>query len=156
MALEYEYRTEPKFRTYNRCNYDIGIRLESGREINIKPGSFALLTAADIEYVDSICQDRKFIASKMLVPVDATGNEIDLANICSIVVDENDAVLTEDDITAALKKSVKQMQAWLDNINDPVELHSIYQVASKLDLPTSKLKILNAKMPNKDWLDELN
>lgn len=154
--MEMEYRTEPKFRTYNRCNYDIGIRLENGREVNIKPGSFALLTAADIEYVDSICQGKKFIASKMLVPVDTAGNEIDLASLCSIVVDEAEEVLTEDAITAALKKSVKQIQAWIDSIDDPVELHSIYQIASQMDLPASKLKILNAKMPNKDWLDQLN
>ncbi len=151
-----EYRTEPKFRTYNRCNYDIGIRLENNREVNIKPGSFALLTAADIEYVDSICQDKKFIATRMLVPVDVNGNELDLANMCGIVMNEAEEVLTEDVITAALKKSAKQVQAWIDGIDDPAELHAIYKVAVTMDLPASKLKILNAKMPNKDWLDEMN
>lgn len=151
-----EYRTEPKFRTYNRCNYDIGIRLENGREVNIKPGSFALLTLADIEYVDSICQTKKFIGSKMLVPVDVSGNEIDIENLCGIVVDEANEVLDEESITAMLKKSAKQIQSWIEGIDDPVELHSIYKVAAAMDLPASKLKVLNSKMPNKDWLDAMN
>ena len=127
--------TTPTFRAYNRCKFDIGVKTAQGREYNIKPDSFALLTMDDIAFIDSVCQKKKLFGSGMLEAVDANGKPIS---------------------TAALKKSLKAFTEWLNGIDDPVELHAIYTVASGMDLPASKLKVLNAKMPNKDWLDELN
>lgn len=146
--------TEPTYKVCNRQKYDIGVRLDNGRQYNIKPGSFALLTATDIQYIESICTKRKFFASHMLEVEDKAGNVIDLENL-NIVDDPAEHVLTDDEITAALKKSVKQVENWLADIDDPVELHAIYTVATGMDLPTSKLKVLRAKMPEKDWFDEL-
>ncbi len=148
--------TEARYRVYNRCKYDIGVTVADGRQYNIRPGSFALMTAADIEYVDSICRTKKFFGSGMLVAVDGTNKEIPLDKLNIVEVDESEKHLTDEEITAALKKSAKAMEAWLNAIDDPVELHAIYTVASEMDLPTSKLKILNAKMPDKDWLDQFN
>ena len=146
--------TESVYKVYNRQKYDIGIRLDNGREYNIKPNSFALLTASQIEYVESICQRRKFFATHMLEVEGKDNRPVALENL-NIVEDEEQKVLTEDEITAALKKSVKSIEAWLNNITEPSELHAIYTVAIGMDLPTSKLKVLRAKMPEKDWLDEL-
>ena len=148
--------TEARYRVYNRCKYDIGVTVTDGRQYNIKPGSFAFMTAADIEYVESICQGKKFFGSGMLVAVDGNNKEIPLDRLNIVEAEEGEKSLTDEEITAALKKSVKAVEAWLNAIDDPVELHAIYKVASEMDLPASKLKILSAKMPNKDWLDQLN
>ena len=68
---------------------------------------------------------------------------------------EGDAVhMNDDEISAMLKKSVKQVEAWLENIEDPAELHAIYLKAKEMDLSAAKLKILTAKMPTKDFLGE--
>ena len=55
-----------------------------------------------------------------------------------------------------LKKPLKNVEAWVNGIDDPEELHAIYAVykSKKVDLPASKLKILKTKMPEKDWLQE--
>ena len=148
--------TTPKFRVYNRCKYDIGVRTAEGREYNIKPNSFALLTVDDIEYIDSICQGKKFFGSGMLEAVDAKGDTLSCEQVGVVEADESEKMLSDEEITAALKKPVKAFDEWINKIDDPVELHAIYTVASGMDLPASKLKILNAKMPNKDWLDQLN
>ena len=145
----------PKFRAYNRCKYDIGVVTADHRQYNIKPGSFALLTLDDIAYIESICQDKKFFGAGMLEVVDAAGKRLTFEQMSVVEAPEEEKVLTEDEITAALKKSLKQFTEWLDKIDDPVELHAIYTVASKMDLPSSKLKALSAKMPNKDWLEQM-
>jgi len=152
----YTAATVPKFRAYNRCNFDIGVTTSEGRQYNIKPGSFTMLTVDDINYIDSICQKKKLFATGMLEAVDSDGKVIPLEKLGMAKTEEDRKMLSDEEITAALKKSVKAMEAWLNTIDDPVELHAIYKVASEMDLPASKLKILNAKMPNKDWLDQMN
>ena len=148
--------TVPKLRVYNRCKFDIGVVVPDGRQYNIKPGSFAMLTVDDINYIDSICQKKKLFATGMLEAVDSNGVIIPLEKMGMAKTEEDRKILSDDEISAALKKSLKSVEAWLNSIDDPVELHAIYKVASEMDLPASKLKLLNAKMPNKDWLDQMN
>ena len=143
----------PTFRAYNRCKFDIGVTTAQGRQYNIKPGSFALLTLDDIAFIDSICQKKKLFGSGMLEAVDANGKPLSFDQI-NVVEDEEHKIMSDEEITAALKKSIKAVTEWINGIDDPVELHAIYTVAVGMDLPASKLKILKAKMPNKDWLDE--
>lgn len=141
-----------RYRVYNRCKYDIGVQLINGVQHNIKPDSFQLLSADDILYIESICNVDKFFAKKMLVVVDTNGKEVDLAEL-GIAAEESAALHHNDEeIIAALKQSVKKIEAWLSTIEDPAELHSIYEVAVKLDLPASKLSVLDKKIPDKDWL----
>lgn len=154
--ITFSATSAPKLRAYNRCNFDIGVVTSEGRQYNIKPGSFVMLTVDDINYIDSICQKKKFFATGMLEAVDSAGNRVDLEKIGLAVTEDDKPILTEEEISAALKKSLKSVETWLNDIDDPAELHAVYKVAMEMDLPASKLKILNARMPNKDWLDQFN
>lgn len=145
---------EESYRVYNRCKHDIGVVQMNGLQSNIKAGSFKMMSAMDIQYIESICNDTKFFASKMLVAVDKDGKDVDFEKI-GIYVDEDTQVhMNDDEITAQLRKSVKQIEAGLQHIEDPAELHAIYMVAKNMDLPASKLKILKAKIPAKEWLED--
>jgi len=62
---------EQRYRVVNKCKYDIGVTLPSQQDIVIKGGSFQLLTADDIMYIESICREVKFFSKRMLVPYDA-------------------------------------------------------------------------------------
>ena len=144
--------TEERYRVYNRCKHAIGVQLMNGMQLNIKPGSFQLLTASDILYIESICGSSKFFSQKMLEPVDASNMPMTL-DAFGLAPDTNVPVhMNDDDIAAMLKKPVNQVKAWLSNIDDPAELHAIYLVARQMDLTTSKLKLLREKIPEKDWL----
>lgn len=145
--------TQEYYRVYNRCKYDIGIITQNNQSVNVKAGNFVMLTSNDIAFVEGLCANKKFFSQKMLVPVDENGNEIELEKF--LIYEDPDAVphLNDNEIIAALKGPVKKVDEWLKKIDDPEELHAIYKVAMELDLPASKLKILNAKIPNKDWLE---
>lgn len=146
--------TEELYRVYNKCKYDIGVVRQNGHLANIKAGNFTMLSGDDIAYIEGMCTGKKFFSQKMLVPVDGAGDEVPLEKFL-IFEDPNAPVhLSDDEITAALKGPIKKVDEWLKKIDDPEELHAIYKVAMTMDLPASKLKILNAKIPNKDWLEE--
>lgn len=145
---------EERYRVYNRCKHAIGVQLMNNMQLNIKPGSFQMLTAADILYIESICGTMKFFTQKMLVPVGADNKPIPLETLGMAEDTDASVHMNDDEITAMLKKPVNQVKAWLANIEDPAELHAIYLAAKQMDISSSKLKMLSEKMPEKDWLSQ--
>lgn len=145
---------ETRVRVYNKCLYNIGVKLLNNTEMDIPAGGFKPISADDILAIETNYRGHLFTKRK-LVPADNNGNPIDLTEF-GIYDDAEVAHLTEEEITAALKGSVKKLEEWLSNITEEAERHAIYEVAIKMDLPTSKLKLLRSKIPNKDWLDEMS
>lgn len=147
---------EKRLRVYNKCKHDIGVTLISGQQLNIRSGSFMMLTVNDILYIESICVRRKFFSTNMLVAVSDDGKELSLEDLGGYTDKSVQTHLNDDEIITMLKKPLKNVEAWVNGIDDPEELHAIYAVykAKKVDLPASKLKILKTKMPEKDWLQE--
>lgn len=143
-----------RYRVKNMCRYDIGVKLTNGLSLLIAAGSFQMMTADDIAYVESICTVNKFFSQRMLIPYDSQGNEVPLDKLGMYV--EEDAVqhMNDEAIVAMLKQSPKKIEAWLADITDPAELGAISAVAKTMDLTASKLKVINAKMPYNDILDD--
>ena len=144
-----------RYRVYNRCKHDIGVYISNGQQsLNIRAGSFAVLSVNDILYIESICGKRKYFSGKMLVPVDDSGKDLTLEDVGGFTDESAPVHHNEAEIEANLKKSLSSFKTWINSIEDPVELHQIWEVGKNMDLPASKLKILNSKMPNRDLLDE--
>ena len=144
-----------RYRVYNRCNHDIGVYVSNGQQsLNIKTGSFAVLSVNDILYIESICNKKKFFSAKMLVPVDDTGKDLTLEDIGGFTDESAGIHYDSDEIMLNLKKPFNAVKAWLAKIDDPVEIHAIWEVGKEMDLPASKLKLLQTKMPNKDLLED--
>lgn len=146
---------DKKFRVYNRCKYDIGINLLSGQQANIVSGSFLVISVNDILHIEGTSK-RKVFSSKMLVPVDDNNNDVSLEEIGGYPDAYAAPHLNDEEIVEKLKKSAKAIGEWLDTIEEPEELHAVFEVAKQLDLPASKLKVLQAKMPSKDMLEDDN
>lgn len=135
-----------RYRVYNKCKYDIGVKLANDTEQNIKPDSFKILTVNDILYIESMCTANKFFASRMLVAVNDNGEEVDISNI-GITHDEGDMMHYSDaEIEEHLKLPFKKFEAWLNTIDDEAELYAIRQIAEQHDeLPANKAKLLANK-----------
>ncbi len=67
---------------------------------------------------------------------------------------ENEAVpvLDEDEIHKKLALRPNQVKAWLDGIGEAYLLDAIYDVAMTMDLPASKLQLLQERMPEKEFI----
>lgn len=143
------------FRVYNRCGYDVGIALTSGQQPIIRAGSFLPMTVNDILYLESIARGKKKpFSSKELVPVSDDGKDLTLEDIGGYTDTYSEKHYSKDEISANLKKSAKQIEAWLDGIEDLIELHTIRDVAEAMDLPNSKMKLVKAKLPEGNVFDD--
>lgn len=142
------------FRVYNKCNYDIGITLMSGQAPVIKNGSFLVLTVNDILFIESTARRRRPFSSGELVPVNDEGKPMSLQDLGGYEDPNVVKHYTDEEITANLKKSVKNIEAWLETIDDPAEMHAVCVVAEQMDLPASKMKVIQKFVPNIDLLDE--
>ena len=140
------------FRVYNRCGYDIGVTLTSGQQPIIRAGSFLPLSVNDILYLESIARGKKKpFSSRELVPVSDDGKDLTLEDLGGYTDTYSEKHFGEDEISANLKKSAKQIEAWLAGIEDIIELHAIKEVAEKMDLPNSKMKIVKSKLPDNEF-----
>lgn len=147
---------DQRYRVFNRCKHDIGVMLSTGMTTNIRSGSFAVLSANDILYIESICNRKKFFSSGMLVAVDDNGKDMTLEDVGGFTDSYTEKHYDDEEIKTNLKKPFKAFESWLKKIDDPVELHSIWEIGKAMNLPASKLKVLQAKIPNKDLLDDVN
>jgi len=142
------------YRVTNKCKFDIGVRLENGKDIMIRAGSFQLMDVNDILYVESVSGNPKLFASRKLVPYDNNNKEVPIETLSNgyIQVDENPH-LDDNEIAEKVKMSNTKFKAWIDGIEDPIELHAIVEVAKKMDISMTKLKYLQDKIPNVDMLN---
>ena len=60
--------------------------------------------------------------------------------------------MTDEEIMEMLDKPTKAVAEWLESIEDQEELFSIYKVSQNMDLPKSKLKLIQSKVPTQDVL----
>jgi len=141
------------FRVYNNMNYDIGITLTSGQKPVIRAGSFLPITANDILYIESTALRIKPFSSKVFTIKDSNNNELTLEDIGGFTDPYAKKHFDSDEIMANLSKPAKHIAAWLKEIDDPIELDAIRDMAEKMDLPGSKLKIIQAKVPNRNLLE---
>lgn len=145
---------DQRYRVANKCKYDIGVTLSNGQNVVISTGSFQLLNADDIVYIESICSNQKFFAKRMLVVTDQSGKEIPLDQLGAYFEEDEHPHLSDEEIQALLKGTVKKIEATIAEIDDPAELHAIAEVAKTMDLSKTKLKVLQDKMPEVDFLSD--
>ena len=141
------------FRVYNRTNYDIGITLTSGQKPVIRANSFLPLSVNDILYIESTALRSKPFSAKILVAEDDNHKEMSLEDLGGYTDPYTEKHYDVDEITAQLEKSAKSIANWIKDIENPVELDAIRAIAEQMDLPGSKLKIIQAKVPNRNLLE---
>ena len=141
------------FRVFNNTNYDIGITLSSNQQRIIRANTFLPnISVEDILYIESNATCKPF-SSKMLMIKNTNDEELSLEDIGGATDPYVEKHFSPEEISANLEKSAKHIAAWLKDIEDPIELDAIREMAEKMDLPGSKLKVIQAKIPNRNMLE---
>lgn len=135
-----------KIRVYNPRKFAIGVILQNGAERAILPGSFALLSKDDIEYLASVAP--ALFEDENLLQIGDRTVAVDLGFIDSL----EKPILDADEIRRCLGQRVSQVKAWLEGIEEEYLLDAICDVAAEMDLPASKLQLLKERMPEREFL----
>ena len=138
---------EKRAKVTNCTKYAIGVRLINGIERNFPAGSSLRLPKEDIEYIMSIAP------SLFAVPCQLRVEDEELNELAGIDLSVENLTTDEAVIEKKLKGSIGAMKTWIEPITQKHML-AIYQVAKKLDLPVSKMKILKEKMPEHYFLED--
>lgn len=135
-----------KIRVYNPRKFAIGLTLANGTERTVLPGSYTLLSKEDIEHLASFApalfQDEK------LLRIEDRSLSVELG----FIDDFDKPVMDEEEIRKNLGQRVSQVKTWLDGISEAYLLDVICDVASTMDLPASKLQLLQERMPEREFL----
>ena len=140
-------------RVFNTTNHDIGITLSSTQQRVIRAGTFLPMSVDDILYIESNSSRAKPFSSKTFVIKTADNKDLTLEDLGGFTDPYVKKHFDADEIAANLSKSAKHIAAWLKEIDDPIELDAIKDMAEKMDLPGSKLKLIQAKIPNLNLLE---
>ena len=100
----------------------------------------------DIEYAASMAP-ALFEGEKQLRLEDRA-----LAVQLGFIQDEAEPVLDTEEIRKKLGMRPAQIKAWLDTIQEGYLLDAICDVAATMDLPASKLQLLQDRLPEREFL----
>ena len=135
-----------KIKVYNARKYAVGLVLQNGAERVILPSSFALLTRDDIEYAGAIAP-QLFVGEKQLYLEDR-----ELAAQLGFIDDSTTPTMDAEAIKKKLGLRPAQVKAWLDTVQEGYLLDAICDVAATMDLPASKLQLLQDRLPEREFL----
>lgn len=125
-------------RVNNTTNCIIGLPKMDGTQVIIQPRSFTRMSKDDIDYACSICDS----FAKGHVRVADVAVEKQVIEEQNIDVKENAAFMSEDELKKHLRASADNIRKWLGSIHDMVVIANIYEYAKKLDLPASKMEVI--------------
>lgn len=141
-----------KIKVYNRAKFDVGVRTITGFEYNIRPGSFIPLEVMDVE---KLAAETKLFSSGIL-RVDENHREIEPD--IGVIAEDNPNFMTDDDMHKILEKKgavgTKELKALLEEAKTPFLKQRIFDMAKDLDLPASKMKIIEEAIPELFMIEE--
>lgn len=139
-----------KIRLYNKTKMNIGIKTPNNMfGINIRPGSFTIVDEDDVDYLMSTTT----LLSKGWLQVDEK-KKGEVLERMGIDEAEAPAFLPDEEIMKKLNANGRTLEKWLNGIDDPMQLDRIATIALGMNLSLNKVKILQAKIPGRDLIDE--
>lgn len=138
-----------KIKLMNPQKFDVGIITQENKiGVNIKAGSFTLVTPDDIAYLASISD----VFRRGILKVEE--KNIEVMQEAGIDQQNDPNFITDEEIQKKLSGTVKKMKEWLATIEEGYILDRIYDVAMNMNLSLDKVKALNEKMPDRKFLED--
>lgn len=141
---------ENRIKVINKTNFDVGLELIANPAgVVVRAKSFTYMTEDDIGY--NISRNTAF--QKCYVGVEKE-KEKEIMEDNGIYPEENPAFLTDDEIKKVFAGSAKKIEDWIKDIDDPLLLDRVFNLAKECNLPMNKLKVLQKYLPDKSFIDD--
>jgi hypothetical protein len=132
----------------NPQKFNVGIVTYDKKEgVNIAPGSFALVTQRELNYLDSTST----LLRRGILFVEENDEAMQKIGIDMAT---NPNFISDEEIKKKLSGTTKKMKEWLDTVTEGYILDRIYDVAMGMNLSIDKVNALSKKMPDKKFMDE--
>lgn len=138
---------ETRVKVWNPNKFNVGVTLFDGRTLNIVAGSFNMLTRNDILYVSTTST----LFKRGLLRVEEEAKPV--LDELGIVEENNAGFMSEEEMKKKLNMSAAKLASWMEEITDEVVLDRIAQLAKSIDLPTSKMRVVEEKVPKAFMVD---
>lgn len=136
-----------RVRVRNVAPYNVGLKAQNGIEYNIKAGTFQTINREDVEYNMAIAPALFAAPARLIVEDDELNEIMGIDPTSNEIVD---AAVAE----KYLKGSAAKLRTWLEENREPHVLEIVYETAQKMDLPTSKVRILQEFVPARNLTEE--
>lgn len=136
-----------KVRVWNKQKFDVGVKtFGHPLGVNIPSKSFIPMDKDEVAQLISTCS---LFQRGILTVEEANKN---LMEEGGVFVEDLPNCVTDEEIQKFLSGSAKKLEEWLKTITEGYVLERIYDKAMTMNLQAGKLRILQEKMPTRDFL----
>lgn len=141
--------TVKNIRLYNPQKFDVGVKLlDNDRGMNVRAGGFIQISENDVAYINSISS----VLRRGMLRVEKE-KEILLQEV-GIAPETDPNFIDDEAIRKKLSMSAKKIEEWLQTVQEEYIRDRIYDIAMEMNLPLNKIKVLQAAMPKKTFIEE--
>lgn len=141
--------TVKNIRLMNPQKFDIGVKLlDNDRGMNVRAGGFIQISENDVAYINSISS----VLRRGMLRIEKE-KEILLQEI-GIEPETDPNFITDEDIRKKLNLTPKKLEEWLATVEEDYIRDRIYDIAIEMNLTMNKIKVLQAAMPKKTFIEE--
>lgn len=137
---------EKRYRVWNNKDYAITVKFDDGVERRLPPHTFFPMTRMQIDYLSAISS----VFSTNRLTIDDPEEAKAILEDNGIVTEGNAYFDTDEDLRKHLRASATNVAKWLEGIEDRVLLIHIKRVAVEMDLASSKMKLIDAKLNDEE------
>ena len=141
--------TVKNIRLYNPQKFDVGVKLlDNDRGMNVRAGGFIQISENDVAYINSISS----VLRRGMLRVEKEKET--LMQEIGIEVETDPNFIDDEEIRKKLAMSAKKIEEWLATVKEEYIRDRIYDVAVEMNLTMNKIKVLQAAMPKKSFMED--
>lgn len=138
-----------RIRLTNPQRFNVGvITIDKPYGINIAPGAFTIVSKDDLDYITATSG----LIRDGILRVEGEAQEEVLQSL-GIEKEDNANFMSDEEIRKKLSGNANQLRKWLEsNEIKPFVLEKIADIAKEMNLSMNKIKVLQDKMPEYDFM----
>ena len=140
---------QDRIRLTNPQKFNVGIvTIDKPYGINIAPGAFTIVTKDDLDYLMATSG----LIQEGILRVQGEMQEEVLQSV-GIEKEDNANFMDDEEIRRKLSGNANQLRKWLEsNEIKPYVFEKIADIAKEMNLSMNKIKVLQEKMPDYDFM----